>query len=687
VHAPSDLAERFDQFGTVIPAAWENATIELSDERLRFVDRPADQADVAARFVGEQARTGEQPDDVVVGLADESLASPVRLSLEEAGSQSRWIGGRTASHTSPFHLLEAIADRLDDDSTSTTCALLRHPDVFRWLDGQLHAGWLKEIDRAVLDHAPRRLGGGLGDDDRNLAVSRSVAELINRWLAPLEAGNKPIGDWADVVSRVLGLLFQERTFDPEVEEERQSRQVLELIRDALAEQSLIPETLAPATSAAASIRLALEAVADDDLTPDFDEQAVEMLGWLELPLDDAPSLIVCGLNEGFVPSSLNNDMFLPNGLREHLGLEDNRRRYARDAYALSVLNHSRRSVAFVTGRRNAAGDPLLPSRLLFATDEETIARRVLSAFGEGESHRPRPAIDGQRSVSQFKIPRPEPCGTPEVMRVTAFRDYIACPYRFYLRHILRLEAVEELEGELSAAAFGTLLHDTLKLWGESDARDLTDELTLKNELFRLFDEAAANLFDEEPLPAVRIQLEQARMRLEHFAKWQAGRRREGWLIRHTEVDASFSLPLPGGKSLRVVGSIDRIDHHPDRSEWEIFDYKTGDSAESPKAVHKKSGQWVDLQLPLYRRLAESLNVSGLVGLSYITLGKDSSRIHQSAGWTEEELAEADAMIQNVAESVLNRDFWPPTDSPPRFDDFACITQEGVFGREDFYDPA
>ena len=89
---------------------------------------------------------------------------------------------------------------------------------------------------------------------------------------------------------------------------------------------------------------------------------IELLGWLELPLDRAPALVATSFNEGCVPTSVNSDLFLPNALRQQLGLLDNRRRYARDAYALSVLLASRQELTLdcrpaVGGRRSADSQP------------------------------------------------------------------------------------------------------------------------------------------------------------------------------------------------------------------------------------------------------------------------------------------------------------------------------------------
>ena len=131
----------------------------------------------------------------------------------------------------------------------------------------------------------------------------------------------------------------------------------------------IPEPLTPTMTAADMLMLLLRMWASERIAPLSSGDEIELLGWLELLTDDAPAIVVTGLNEGIVPSSKSADMFLPDGMRRELRLEDNMRRYARDAYALSAIMASRESVKLIFGKRSDGGDPFVPSRLLFATDE------------------------------------------------------------------------------------------------------------------------------------------------------------------------------------------------------------------------------------------------------------------------------------------------------------------------------
>ena len=104
---------------------------------------------------------------------------------------------------------------------------------------------------------------------------------------------------------------------------------------------------------------------------------MELLDWRELPLDDAPIVMITAFNEGFLPESVSGHAFLPDALRTRLGLPDNRSRLARDAYRLTTVLHSKESVRVFAGRRTSQGDPLRPSRLMFRIPEEEMPARVL----------------------------------------------------------------------------------------------------------------------------------------------------------------------------------------------------------------------------------------------------------------------------------------------------------------------
>lgn len=69
------------------------------------------------------------------------------------------------------------------------------------------------------------------------------------------------------------------------------------------------------------------------------EHAVlDALGWMELHFRPEKNLIVTGLNEGIVPEGGMADQFMPEPLRESLGMDSFSRKKARDSFLLTALD-------------------------------------------------------------------------------------------------------------------------------------------------------------------------------------------------------------------------------------------------------------------------------------------------------------------------------------------------------------
>ena len=518
--------------------------------------------------------------------------------------------------------------------------------------------------------------------------------MVQGLVEPVSDQVRSLADWAATIAQLLTTFYGDQVLAMDDPQDRYTLQSLEHLRGSLGEFQHIPQPIVPHVTAAQAIEQLLRQVGSAQIPSVHGAQQIELLGWLELPLDMAPALVAVSFNEGCVPTSVNSDLFLPNALRRQLGLLDNCRRYARDAHALSVLLASREDLTLIAGRRNADGDPLIPSRLAFATDPQTMARRAREFF------RGEPAgVPGQRvvraaktaRVSGFVVRRPTRCAQPVTeLRVTALRDYIACPYRYYLRHVLKLTSIDDAAQELGPDTFGNLLHDVLRQFGQdAEIRRETNPDKIRRFLHHALNQYVTRHYGTDPLPAIAIQRIQAQARLDVFADRQAERMREGWEIEYVETSGGqppACLQLANGVSVTLRGRIDRIDHRD--GTWAILDYKTGDTKKSPQATHVQANEWVDLQLPLYIHLAESLGLDGPLQLGYIVLPKDVSEIGVvMADWDEVALAAAHARAKDVAQRICNQEFWPPADQAPRvLTEYAAICQDYALSRNLEDDP-
>jgi RecB family exonuclease len=710
IFAPDELADRFDEHGCLRSDAWLDVPIDLDRKIIDVVDTSGDQADTVMLAMAK-LDGAFSAEEITVGVPDERLVAPIQQRLDECGVPSRYGVGVPATRMGPGLLLKVTADYLESRRPEAFAALVRHPAIAQWLAGQgVRGDWLTQLDEYRSTHLPTRLDGKWQRaSSGNYQSLRNVFDELHRepdsegtqagLLHGLSGAKRPLHKrflckWADAVIQLVINVYGRITLTQDRADEWNVIAACDAIRDVLAAQRDIPDELAPSVSAAEALRLLMQSLSGQTIPPRANHTAVELLGWLELPLDDAPALIVSGFNDGLVPASRNSDLFLPNELRRQLGLEDNNRIYSRDAYALSVIAASRKSLKLIAGRRSADNDPLIPSRLLFACEPRELAERTLEFLRGKSIARPRVELAGSltagRKQSVFAAPLPlEPVAEVTSMRVTEFKDYLACPYRYYLRHRLKLKGIDDGGNELGGGEFGSLLHEVVKAFGQSDtaASDVADEI--KQTLNDLLDKEVSRQFGKHPLSAVNVQVEQIRRRLEVFAVWQAEWVAEGWAIEVTEFDikdgtASFAVD---GVSMYLRGRIDRIDRNRATGEIVIFDYKTGESAKPPEKTHRRRDDWVDLQLPLYRHLVKFVNDEfadvdpAAVRLGYIVIPKSLDDIgHHLAEWTADDLTQADETASGVIRDIRAGIFGPPNGPPPAFfEEFAAICLDGQFG--------
>ncbi|MEO8496019.1 MAG: PD-(D/E)XK nuclease family protein, partial [Planctomycetota bacterium] len=660
IFAPQAWSDRFDEHGCLVPSVWQEVDIPLTAAQVDVVSSPNDQALAVLRQLARyDGRYGA--DEITIGVPDERLIPDIERVLKTRGLVTRWGPGRALLEAGPCTLMTSLADYLDTEHFSGFAAFVRHPDVEAWLTQQrVPPGWLSELDEYHAEHLPYRLRTRWLGPTKKSARLQDAYAAVKKLVKMVGGKELPIADWSAPLLRVMAEIYGSRQLQRHEPTDRATLAACEGIRDTLAAYSSIPTSLQPRLSAARAIRWTLDQLSGQPNPVAADESAIEMLGWLELPLDDAPALIVTSLNEAFIPESLNSDLFLPNQLRSQLGLLDNSRRYARDAYALTVMLASREDLRVVVGRRNHDGDPLVPSRLLFATDAADIAQRALHFFraiaeeaGGQVSASENPTIPTSEGL---QVPRPQPLHEPLThMSVTSFRDYIACPYRYYLRHILRLRAANDHADELDGGAFGSLAHEVLHEFGKGSERDSTDVDLIRSTLHAALERCVAKNFGRDAMAVVHVQVEQLRLRLNAFAERQAKWAEDGWRIEHTEVPTDqhqHAELMVDGQPMQLTGRIDRIDVNTETGERIVLDYKTSDTSKRPEDAHQQRGEWVDLQLPLYRHLVRALGIEGPLRLGYVTLSKDTSQIDfRLAEWTADDLDRADQLAYEIIRAV------------------------------------
>ncbi len=697
VYAPADRADAFAADGALVTARWVDRPIDLPAAAVRTVPRPADQAAEAFAAV---ARMGPvRSDAVTIAVTDERLVPHLRTAANDLDRiEIRYGGGDAVAHTRPAHLLSLAADFLDGRRFTAFVPLIGHPDVERAIsrgDDDRRRNWRRLLD----DHAGRRPPGVLTDahrtpdgwgpppaterprDDRaDLAwLFGRTCDLLGDLCDPRPASPSA---WAAPIDAVLVRAYGDRSW------QLTNPAHLKVFAGCKAVRAMAAELAASAVddgpvSAADAVRTVLAVAGDERVPPPAgDGSAVDVVKWLELLADDADHAVVVGFNDGLVPESAAGDALLTDGLRCALGLACDDDRLARDAYVLSAVLASRPPgrVTLVAGRWSPAGDPLLPSRLLFACDPATAAERIRTA-ATPPTRVAWASVPG--AVSRFPVGVDVPAGVPPVvsLAITAFRDYLASPQGFYLKHVLKLRTVDAGTGaDLTAAECGNLAHDALQRFAATPAAAATGRQQCCDALMAALESAVADRLGGSPGGVARFQVEMLRRRLVRLADWQADWARDGWQTRWTEWSPAGPAGLTvDGSHAPVSGRIDRLDWRERSQEWAVFDYKTG-AFKTPEAAHGSGGAWTDLQLPLYRHLGREVLGGAEPRLGYIAVCDDLGKIGgHLAGWKPDALAAADARAADVVRGVRAGAFSERGERPPEFGAFAHIFGVGLIG--------
>lgn len=671
VLAPEDRADDFDDAGCVRPEAWTNRPIDLSRAQIRFVDTQQDLCDAAMGALAALPR-GTRLDEAVVCAPDAEVGERLATRAGAWRTRLRPGTGRPVGCLSPGRLLQDVRRFYAEGSFKAWGDLLRQGDMERALvrrlghppDAREH--WIEVLDAYALEHLPARVLEPWRSErarERLAPVLEATAALLGPAM-PGSGGTREAAAWAQDLGELLERVYAEAGDLP-----AGTQGALRGLGGALDAMARVPLALGEPLDAGEALGLLLDVAGERDVPREEDDGAVDVLGWLELTLDASRHVVIAGLNEGAVPSRRGLDALLPPGLLRELGASD--AGAARDAYLLTLLDRSRDSLTIVVPRRDAQGEPLAPSRLLLWCGDGELVSRVRAWCPEvGE---PRPNLVRPGAASQGaafpRMPRDLPRERiPTHWPVTSFREYLASPYLFYARRVLRVCEVEASDTELSPGGFGQLLHHVLADFARTPLADSTDEPTIRRCLHELLDERLLFVAGDDPSTAVAVQREQARRRLEAYAQWQARRTREGWRVLHAEWspgDEGVALPWEGGE-VRLVGRIDRIDVHTELGAA-LMDFKTADTAVKPGAAHLARGRWIDLQLPLYRHLAAGpiSRQRGPVELAYLSLGADGEATYAVADWDAAALAQADATAREVIRLVHDRAFAHEGERPPQ----------------------
>jgi ATP-dependent helicase/nuclease subunit B len=702
----------FDLWGRPLAKSWltEPIQIDRPDFTIHQGSTPAAQASEAIALIAVHPLPGKV---AAIGVADVEIAAPLEKALVEHGIGAYDPAGKSMGTHGVFHLLRLLSQLSASRAFGSAAQLLRCPDIAETVRQ-------KTIDQTGVRPSLTRLLNDLDDlsvaalpDTLDDAIELAPRTLDDNVVSPIIIGlawldatlkNLSGPNFGSALTDFLAEVFSLRSFRLDRPKDAvfaaiadQIAQVLDALEGPSAELFQTP------LSAGSRLELLLRVMDDQVFYPERAAHDIDIQGWLELLWEDAPHLVIAGMNDGKVPESILSHQFLPDSARRALGLRNNDTRFTRDACLMtSIIELRKRTggrVDFIFGRIGSGEEPLRPSRLLFQCPDADLAERTLQFFKKPETH-----VEPMPWQLAWQL-RPQPLADDapifRKLSVTQFRDYLTCPFRFYLKHGLKMRAADASGTEMDAMSFGSLLHHVLEKFAtESPAATSTDVNIIRSEFHRLLEAKLHATFGQRLTVPVMIQCESARQRLSWWAETEAEERAKGWHIVAAETRISpEGNPWQIGPMI-VSGIVDRVERHPQLG-IRLIDFKTYSPSTAQKGERKgvedyhltklkrtedpallapwslttssqgHAVRWSDLQLPLYHLAMQQRYPNEKIHTAYATLGKTKGDVGIDA-WPDLEghqLESAKACAEGIISAVLSRHFWPPAEKVPFADDF------------------
>ncbi len=666
--APESEADRFDEWGHPLPNRWENEPLPLDERRIHVFEQAPDETEALASLLIEAERKNHA---LAVCTPDPGNAQALARRLQIDGIPLYLPNGVPLAATAPGRLLSAWLSLLRQRDYAATAAFLRHPDAQDWLGFRLGLenakDLLSQLDRCQTEHLPTTF-----EDLRHFAKQGRNYPILAEALEELKK------HFADALPVFLADLYDCRKPSPSIPPDPLFAEAAKSLADLV--QTTGEPSRVLGLGREESFDLLLTAMATGTVFPKPNPSATrETIGWLEVQWETSPAVLLADMREGIVPETRIGDAFLPDSIRAKAGIAGNREWFARDLFLTRTLLESRppEGVRFLTSRRAANQEPQLPSRILLACPANELSGRVELLFGRPALRGAHPAAPA-RPVLPLAPPACKPEQIPRRLSVTAFRTYLACPFRFYLGHVLGMKPEDDSAREIDPMNFGNLAHDALRILRNHEALD--DEEEIQAILLGELDRLAKEQLGPQPSFAAIVQLDSLRQRLRAAAKVHAESTREGWRI--ISAEEKFEAELDG---MVLRARIDRIDRHRETGRIRILDYKTSDGGDPPLKTHfrpKSEERWIDLQLPLYRFVYGQLHPQIQdMAVGYFNLPKAVAKTEiAEMEWRTKEgedlYASAIAKTREVIAHIQAGRFWPPSGKNIRFDDFELLFTGG-----------
>jgi rRNA-processing protein FCF1 len=306
---------------------------------------------------------------------------------------------------------------------------------------------------------------------------------------------------------------------------------------------------------------------------------LQIIGMLESRLLDFENLIVTNVNEGFIPAGKTNNSFIPLDIKREFDLPTNKDKDALISYHFYRLISRAKNIYFIynddaTGMNSGEKSRFLSQIEINPQKNHHISK--LQYYAQIPLEQKKPFIVTKDDLILEALKNLATSG----FSPSSLNTYVRDKEQFYTQYVLQIKQFDEVEENIAANTFGTIVHNILEnlyipLVGKNINIDNIEDLFLKidSETHKVFTEVYKK--GEISKGKNMISLEVAKQYVRKYLEIEKKSLATDSLIilalekKYECIITDEKLPFP----IKLKGKIDRIELR--NSKIRIIDFKAG----------------------------------------------------------------------------------------------------------------
>jgi len=336
-------------------------------------------------------------------------------------------------------------------------------------------------------------------------------------------------------------------------------------------------------------------------------EGLQIMGILETRTLDFENLIILSMNEGNLPKSNFTNSLIPRELKlhHHLPIEQDRDAiFAHHFYRLIqrakniYMTYNSSSKGLTSGEK---------SRFITQIENELKDKHDITSYTYSSNDVSSDITETSYSVND-KVTKKLDELFKKGLSPSALNTFISCPLDFYYKYILGLREGKEVEENIEASTFGTMIHNVLERVYKDNF--LTPSKPVTIEVLTSERKNLEHYLEEEYLKEfTKADIKYGQNRLSFDVSVNLLKRCIDEQIKELKVinfpifikeleeaiEANFTWDINGvKKSIKFKGNADRIEQFG--SEYRIIDYKSGKCDASKVSLSKPTKKNPDINL-------------------------------------------------------------------------------------------